>query len=1098
MIFKSIISVCLLLLAYPGFCQQQKKLFELLPQKETGVNFINQLSETEQLNVLAYEYLYNGGGVAAGDLNNDGLPDLYFTGNMKPNKLFLNLGNFKFKDIARQSGTAGKQGWKTGVSLADVNADGLLDIYVCYSGNNSELLRQNELYINNGDLTFTEKAAAYGINDPGYSTHAVFFDYDRDGDVDLYVLNHSIKDFKDFELKYLKTTYDSLAGDRLFRNDDGKHFTDVTREAKIPANPLSFGLGVAVSDINNDGWPDLYVSNDYREHDYLLINNHDGTFTDQVHSALGHISEFSMGNAISDFNNDGLVDIFTLDMLPEDNQRQKLLQGPENYELYIGLSQSGFHHQFMRNMLHLNNGDQTFSEIGQLAGISNTDWSWAPLFADFDNDGFKDLFVTNGYFRDYTNKDFLKFWGDYIVQKAVRAEPTHLIEVVTKMPSTKVHNYIFRNRGNLTFADETSNWGFAAPVLSNGAAYADLDNDGDLDLVINNINEQASIYKNLVSDELHNNYLRIKLIGTGGNKFGLGAKVYVYQNGSLSFSEQMPTQGYQSTVTEIPTFGLGKAKLADSVKVVWPDGTFEIKFNLQANNTHEFKQASAGADKKDLQPVKAKWFQKINSPVPFVHKEYAYNDFKRQPLMPFMITKCSPVFAKADVNKDGREDIFIGSAKLQAAKLFLQQADGTFQERPSPDWEKDRVSTDADARFFDADGDGDQDLFVVSGSYADYQENDFMFADRLYLNDGAGNFRRSVESLPGLRTSKSCVRSLDFDGDGDLDVFLGGRVIPGKYPQSPASYILQNNGKGMFSDITASVAPAFQKLGMITDAAWVDVNGDGRPELMVGGEAMPLRAFSFNGSQFEEVTSKYFDKSYSGFWNVLLADDLDGDGDTDLVAGNLGTNTQIKASDAHPAEIVSKDFDGNGSIDPFLCFYIQGKSYPYVSRDELLEQMYPMRKKFTSYASYANVTLSEIFGEEALKDADRLPVNHLETGWFENVNGRFVWHSLPVQAQFSPVYAIVAKDLNADGRKDLLLLGNNDFPRLKLGKLDANFGTLFTGQGSGFEYVPQPISGLSVKGDVKDACVLETGQGSVLLIGLNNKAVEAYQLIKQK
>lgn len=1075
-----------------AFSQSTTPLFTLLSPKQTGINFINEIKEDEAKNVLSYEYFYNGGGVAVGDINNDGLPDIFFTSNLKSNKLYLNQGNFHFKDITKSAKVSGRNGWKTGCTMADVNGDGWLDIYVCYSGNGNAASRRNELYINNHDGTFTESAKQYGLDDTGCSTQAIFFDYDRDGDLDCYVLNHNIKAYKNVGLHYLKNDYDSLAADHLYRNDNG-HFVDVSRQAGISGNPISFGLGVGVSDINGDGWPDIYVSNDYTEQDYLYINNKNGTFSQKEMYAFGHMSEFSMGNDIADINNDGLTDIITLDMLPEDNHRQKLLQAQENYELYQYMATNGFHYQFMRNMLQLNNGNGTFSEIGQQAGMSNTDWSWAPLIADLDNDGNKDLFITNGYMRDYTNKDFLKYWGDYLVKQAVNRDSVHYFDIVKMMPSTNVSKYAFRNNGDLSFKNVSEEWGLKKFGLSNGAAYADLDNDGNLDLIVNNINQPAFIFKNQGSG---NHYLTIHLKGFGKNSFGLGAKLYCYTNGNMQFLEQMPTRGYQSSVSEVLHFGLGKATEIDSLKIIWLNGTSETLFHIKANQSITLEQKNAGKENEVVHPPQQKLFSYQKSLIDFSHLQLEYNDFKRQPLMPVMFSQCGPRMAVADVNGDGLDDVFIGSSQGQSSRLYLQTKNG-FVLSPQTAFLADSISATSSVLFFDADGDGDPDLYCASGGYNDFVENDDRLQDRLFINDGKGNFTLSKNALPAMTSSKSVVVAADFDGDGDLDLFVGGRVVPGIYPVAPQSYLLQNNGQGKFTDVTKTIAPQLQYGGMITDAKWFDVDKDGTKDLIVVGEWMPPTIFENKKGRLEPSPLNSQFANYSGWWNKIELADLDNDGDTDIIAGNWGLNSQLKCTPAEPLQMIYKDFDNNGSIDPFLCCFIQGTSYPYVTRDELLDEIYPMRKKFTSYKSYADATITDIFSTDELKTTQTLTANHLATTYFENKNGRFVAHDLPVQSQFSPVYQIIVHDFNADGFPDLLLLGNTAYPRLKLGKMDANFGTLLLNDGHGnFIFSNNRDNGLFVPGDVKDAQIVNLNDSHYLLIGINNADLMTFKLNK--
>jgi hypothetical protein len=1086
-LFISVMLECSVLYA------QNEKLFESLPSSKTGVNFKNTITENVHHNALTYENLYNGGGVAIGDINNDGLDDIYFISNMEQNKLYLNQGDFKFKDITKSAGVSGRVGWKTGVTLVDINGDQLLDIYVCYSGKEAPENRRNQFFINNGDLTFEDKAREMNVDDPSYSTQATFFDYDRDGDLDMFLLATNVKVIRELEFEEARKKPHPYAGDKLYRNDNGK-FADVTASAGILSNALGFGLGVSVSDINKDGWPDLYISNDYIEPDYLYINNGDGTFSDKLKQNIQHISHFSMGSDIGDVNNDTWPDIFTVDMLPEDNYRQKLLYGPENYEHFALSVREGFHHQYMRNMLHLNNANGTFSEIGQLAGISNTDWSWAPLFADYDNDGWKDLFVSNGYFRDYTNRDFLKYKGDYYFRKAIAREKPDTMELVGSMTSTPLHDYLFRNNGDLTFTDKSVAWGLDKKTFSNGAAYGDLDNDGDLDLVINHQNEKASICKNL-SRETNpaSDYLRLKLNGEGKNTSGTGSKVYLYVGNKTQYLEQITTRGYQSSVSPTLHAGLGKIEQIDSVRVEWPSGKVSILRGVAVNQLVTINEQE-GSVKPHKAAIPREIFSHVETPLKYDHVEYGSNDFKRQPLLMNMLSNCGPVMATDDVNADGLTDVYAGGGKGNPGKLFLQGFDGKFNEStsfPSGDM---LLYTDADAIFFDADNDKDPDLYVASGGYHDYKANDRALQDRLYLNDGAGNFSQS-NALPPMNVSKSCVRASDFDRDGDLDLFIGSRVIPGAYPVSPESYLLLNNGSGGFTNVTPSHLQPMVAGGMVTDAAWTDLNKDNYPDLIIAGEFMAVRVFiNKEGKMFEDATTSFFDQPATGLWNKLAMADFDADGDSDLIAGNIGLNSQLRTNPDELLELTYDDFDKNGSVDPILTYFIKHKPYPFASRDEIQDQLYGLRKKFTTYDAYAKVQLNTIFSSSELEKANTLRANELRTIFFENRNGRFYKHVLPVEAQYSPVYAIEVADFNNDGKLDFILGGNQRAIRIRLGAMDANYGQLFLGDGAnGFRYIPQRESGLSLTGDVKSLKLVKIGTQEYLLAGINNKGVIAYK-----
>ncbi len=1074
-------------------------LFTLLSPEKTGVTFANTLIEGLNTNVLMYEYFYNGGGVAIGDINNDGLQDMYFTANMTTNRLYLNKGNLQFADITDAAGVNGREGpWKTGVTMADVNGDNLLDIFVCYSGNVRPEKRLPQLFINQGlDAKgvphFTDQAVQYGFTQPAYSTNATFFDFDRDNDLDIFLLNHSPTQLPALDealtAEMLKKE-DPQSGVRLYRNDKN-FFKDITRQAGLHSSVLTYGLGVGVSDFNTDGWPDMYISNDYAIPDVLYINNHNGTFTNKLPAGIGHTSQFSMGNEVADINNDALPDILTLDMLPEDNRRQKLLFAPDNYEKFELNLRSGFYYQYMRNMLQLNNGDGTFSEVGQLAGISNTDWSWAPLFADYDNDGWKDLYVTNGYVRDFTNLDFMKYMGDFMKQREGNLMRDDILKLVHQMPASNVTNYAFKNTGNAVFRDESASWGLKQVSNSNGAAYADLDNDGDLDLIVNNINQPASIYQNQADQQLKNQYLQIKLQGAGKNTQGLGAKVTVYTKEQQQYLEQMPTRGYQSSVSPILHFGLGTTTQIDSLQIRWPSGKQQLLRQVKANQLLTLKEQDAKESKIPVKKI-APAFAEVKTPVTFAHQKQNLNDFKRQPLLVSPQSFAGPCLIKGDVNNDGLEDVYAGGSAGQTGALYLQQKGGKFIPKANAAFEVDKGSDDVDALFFDANEDKKLDLYVCSGGYGNFMSDDPLLQDRLYLGDGQGNFTKSTAALPRMLTSSSCVRASDINQDSYPDLFVGGRVIPGRYPETPRSYILINNGKGEFTDQTAAISPTLQRIGMVTDAAWQDLNNDKNPELIVVGEWMPVTVFSSNNGKLQEVTNTYFAKKYRGWWNKIYLTDFNQDNKPDLVIGNAGLNSQCKATDKQPADLFYKDFDDNGSVDPILCFYMQGKSYPYVSRDELLDQISLMRSRFPDYKSYADATLKDIFTPEELKNVQRLSANHLATTYFQlDDTGKFVEKALPTEAQFAPVYAITSLDYNRDGHLDLLLAGNSNQARLRFGKADANYGTLLQGNGKGgFTYVPQVKSGLQVKGDVRSILNIKP----FVLFGRNQQSVMAYKI----
>ena len=1088
--------MCLMLVDPKQSSAQSSKLFTAVPGETSELLFQNRIVESPGINIITYEYFYNGGGVGAGDFNNDGLVDLYFTGNMSPNKLYLNKGGLRFEDVTRAAGVAGKPGWKTGVSVADVNGDGWLDIYVCYSGDLDSSQRANQLFINNGDLTFTDKAKEMGVADKGYTTHAAFFDMDRDGDLDLFVMNHNIKNLRNFDAAYVKKMVDPDAGDRLYENINGK-FADVSKKAGIIANPLGYGLGLNISDLNNDGWPDIYVSNDYIEEDYLYLNNKNGSFTETLKSSFGHLSNFSMGVDVADINNDGHMDVFTLDMLPEDNRRQKLLYAPDNYELYANGLQNGFYHQLMRNMLQLNNGNGSFSEIGQLAGVSNTDWSWAALLADFNLDGNKDLFVTNGYGRDMINRDFMKFYADQRLKHIQGKTDSRMFQMLQGIQSTPLHNYIYENMGDLQFKDQSVDWGFEELNFSHGAVYADLDNDGDLDLAINRMNQEVGLYKNnTIENKSVGHFLKIDLrsFSNDKNRYALGSVVTLYASGKNYTLQQFPVHGFQSSMQVPLHFGL-KDNHVDSLRIVWPDGLVQfvrapivldttlvmVKPSTVLSSTKSVSAFNiASKPQMKVNPVFAAGSAMLN----FTHSEDQANDFKIQPLMTNMYSFSGPRFAKADVNGDRLEDIYICGPRNHPGRLFLQQRDGNYREDVQKIFATDMVYEDCGAIFFDADNDGDLDLYVVSGGFQ--VDDSTQLDDRLYLND-RGKFSRPKGLLPAKAVAGSVIVPMDFDRDGDLDLFAPGRVVPGEYPVNPLSRLLVNDGKGKFEDLTARIAPVFNTLGMVTDARWIDLDGDKKEELVVVGEWSTLRVFRFVNMECIEVTQQFFKTPYHGWWNTMKFSDLDRDGDLDLVVGNWGMNSQLRPAPGNPVTLYYGDFDGNGFIDPLFFYPILGKSYPMASRDEITDQMVSLRQRFPTYDSYADAQLEQILDSTQINTAKKLYADFLHTVWFENTPAGMIMHRLPVQADFAPVYAIWTDDFDHDGNTDIFLGGNVEHARIKIGKVDANYGILLKGNGKGdFKYVDQLQAGLNIKGCIRDIIeVSGVGSKKTIMIGIN-------------
>ncbi len=1102
-------------------CQQKEiNMFSSLSPSQTGIRFKNILRETEAFNVMKYGYFYNGGGVAVGDINNDGLPDIYFTGNLVASHLYMNKGNMQFEEVAHEAGVRAEGLWNTGTVMADVNGDGWLDIYVCRSAAANHLNRINQLFINQGVPagsppytvpTFTEEAEYYGLNDEGYSTTAAFFDYDRDGDLDMYLLNHSVQDFAGFSntLSKYKERINPNFGDKLFRNEgplDFEHltggFVEVATVSGLHSNILGFGLGVAISDINLDGWPDIYVSNDYNEQDYLYINNQDGTFTDSLEYYLTHTSMFSMGNDIADINNDGLPDIMSLDMLPESNERIKMSSGPDNYDKYLLLKEGGFYQQNMRNMLHLNNGQGAFSEIGQISGISNTDWSWAALFQDYDNDGWKDLFISNGYAKDYTNMEFMSYTVAQQMKAQQTGEEVAVFDLIDQMPSIDVPNYIFKNNGDLTFTKKTDEWGLDQILQSNGAAYADLDLDGDMDLITNNINAPASIFQNNAETLTNHHYINIRLKGNTLNTYGIGAKVTIVTSNQRQFQELMPFRGYQSSVEPILHFGLGRDSLIEEIIVQWPEGGIQSLEHITVDQFLEISQENSGDSMITTQPLTTEssqvLFRETEPLIEFSHRENDFNDFKQQLLIPRMYSTQGPRIAEGDMNNDGRIDFYIGGAKGQSGAIFMQTSSGTFKQVNPLSFEEDHHSEDIGSLWFDADQDGDMDLYVVSGGN-ETQSGSSDLQDRLYENRGNGNFVKDTSALPVMLSSGSCVVADDWDRDGDQDLFVGGRIIPGRYPETPRSYLLINQGDGTFVEQTQELAPGLQYIGMVSDAVWADINQDNQSDLIVVGEWMRPTCFISQSGKLIDQTDTFFPAGLYGWWNCITSADLDSDGDIDFVLGNHGTNTQFQASRDEPVELYAGDFDNNGSIDPIMTYYVDGESYPMASRDDMLSQLIFLKKKFTSYTSYANATIGDLLDASQLARATVFTANTLSSGVLLNQgDGECSFQALPLEAQFSPIYAIEIKDFDQDGQRDILLGGNLSSSRVKFGEIDANRGLILSGTGSG-QFVPlsQQLSGLNVRGDVRDVKIFDNAVGeTLLLVARSNASVLMYRGIE--
>lgn len=1082
--------VCLL---FACSAEESTTLFESIPADESGVGFSNPNTETETDNIFTFEYFYNGAGVTAGDVNHDGLPDLYFSSNQGDNKLYLNKGDFQFEDVTDQAGVAATAGWKTGVSMIDLNQDGWLDLYVCRTKSANPELRKNLLYINNGNLTFTERSADFGLDDDSFSTQALFFDVDRDADLDVFMLNHSsIAKSNAYKIEHAKREASAsdtrYVSNRLLLNQNGK-FEDASRAYGIEQTPSNFGLGAAVADINNDGWPDLYTSCDYTGSDKLYINKQGKKFVDATDSLLSHISLFSMGLDIADINNDGLLDILTLDMLPPDNARQKKLFVPDRYEVFQNMVSSGLHYQYMRNMLHLNNGDGTFSEVGQLAGLSATDWSWAPLMADFDNDGRLDVFITNSFKRDFTDNDFIRYRANEQLRNQRTKRPTLFSTLVQKMPAHQFKNFAFHNLGDLQFSNRTTAWGFDQVTSSTGGTYADLDADGDLDIILNNLNGPAALYKNH-ANQSKNNWLQFTLQPLAGTS-NVSARVTIYYAGEVQVRELNSARGFQSATENKIHFGLGSVLKVDSVVVLWPNGSVQKNFEIKLNSNNLILQ-SARVNPQPIPVLPNKWVDEWYTNITFQHQENSFIDFKVQPLLPRAFSTQGPALAVADVNHDALPDYYFGGAAGQAGELWVQQKNGLFKRTSITAFMIDAASEDVDAIFFDADNDSDLDLYVVSGGY-EFKPTDRALQDRLYRNDGAGNFRKSEASLPEMMISGSCARAADVDDDGDMDLFVAGRVVPGRYPESPPSKILINNGGGVFSDGTQQYGSGFEALGLITDAFWVDLNKDSKPDLITCGEWTPIQVHINENNRLVNRTSMYFKEPLYGWWNCLTAADLDGDGDQDVVAGNMGLNNQMKATQKEPVTLVYSDFDSNGSVDPVLNYFIQGKSYPYATRDELADQLPSIKKKFNSFQSYSTATIGNIITPAQLQTAKTLVANSFQSVVLLNQeNKTFTPIPLPLEAQFSPMFSVIIADLNNDSMPDLITGGNLSSTRVRWGKQSGNTGFVFLGQGEGnFKVMPPSLSALGFNHDQVRKMSLN---GKTLVVSFNNSRPRFYRM----
>jgi hypothetical protein len=1115
--YKQAFILILLILCLISCTEHSKdKLFVQLDASKTGVDFSNELEETPIMNIFNYMYFYNGGGVAVGDVSGDGLADLYFTSNQSENKLYLNKGSFVFSDVTKFAGVGGDQGWTTGVTMADVNGDGLLDIYVSQLGQHLSITGKNQLYINLGSdqegiPSFENQAEKYGLDISSYATQASFFDYDLDGDLDMFQLNHSVHNNGTFGKKNLfVNTYHPTAGDRLFRND-GNRFTDQTKESGIHSNAIGYGLGIAHSDFNYDGYPDIYIANDFHEDDYLYLNNQDGTFTNVQKQSLRHTSRFSMGVDIGDINNDGKMEIVTLDMLPEDPIILKSSAAENLYDLYHYKLNFGYSYQFARNNLQFNIGIDPytkrpiFSEIALYSGVAATDWSWSVLFADFDHDGLNDLFISNGIMRRPNDLDFINYISHDTIQSRLENLEIQVkdMALITKMPEIKLLNYLYRNNGDLTFTNVSDDWGFEQSSYSHGTAYADLDNDGDLDLVINNTNDQAGIYKNMISDHSveNRNYLRIKLRARGKNTCGIGAKVRLHTQEKSQLKELYLTKGFQSSVEPILHFGLSTEQKVDSLFVYWPDQSISKLKDVVVNQLLEIDQDSIQTfSLKDIDGKSPKrWLRDISDKIEidYKHTENRFVEFNREALIPHMCSEEGPPIALADFNGDGLEDIFAGNAKRVAANIFFQTKNGNYitNEVNAVCFQEDNVFEDVSSVAIDVDSDGDLDLIVGSGGN-EFSGKSEARLQRIYLNEGAGNMKRSTE-FPEIYQTNSDVQPIDFDQDGDLDLIFSARAYPRRYGLKPDSYLIENKGNGIFENVTEKKASFLLSFGFVQDMARIDIDGDGIDEV---GFAMEWDAVLFAKCENEKLTLLDSEitglKGTNGWWKTIIPGDFDQDGDLDFIGGNLGLNSKLSASNKFPLKMYYLDYDQNNTKEQILCHYYQGEYRVFNTKDEVVSQLPELKKKFNTNTSFAKASLYDIFEKKSLDKADLFEAYELASCFFENDGtGRFNVHRLPRECQFSTVEDGLFADINGDHKNELILVGNFFPVNIQMGKYDGNYGLVLAFRDGQFELIGQEQTGLSVIGESRDIGITKNAvYGETLIISRNDERLVFYEI----